>query len=248
MLCAMTTKAVSPPILPRMPWRKRLLFALATHWGWLVILLVGHLTRLRFHGREHFERLRDSKQPFIYCIWHGKILIPIFAHRYENIYAMVSEHTDGEMIAQTLHRLGYLTVRGSSTRGGSRAMIAMIRKLAGGHVGAIMPDGPQGPRHVFKPGLIAIAQRAQAHILPFTFASTRAWVLHSWDRFTIPKPFSNTVVYYGEPIAIPADLNETEFEATRQKIEQEMLALEEKAAAYFSATQKQRAPADSSQA
>ena len=216
-----------------MKWQKRILFWLATRLGWLVILLLGRLTRLRFHGREHFEKLRDRGQPFIYAIWHGKILIPIFVHRDENVYCMVSEHLDGEMIAQTLHRLGLITVRGSSTRGGSRAMIAMIRLLKEGGIGAIMPDGPNGPRHVFKPGVIAIAQRARAHILPLTFASTRAWVLGSWDRFTIPKPFSETVAYYGEPIAVPENLSEAEFEATRQQIEQKMLALEKAAEAHI---------------
>ncbi|MGH7494366.1 MAG: lysophospholipid acyltransferase family protein [bacterium] len=218
---------------PATPLRKRMLFWLATRLGWLLILLLGHLTRLRFHGREHLERLRDSKRPFIYCIWHGKILMPIFAHRNENNCAMVSEHADGEMIAQTLHRLGYLTVRGSSTRGGTRAMIAMIRTLKGGGVGAIMPDGPKGPRHVFKPGALVIAQRAQAYLLPFTFASTRAWVLKSWDHFTIPKPFSKSVAYYGEPIAVPAVLTEEEFASIRKTVEQKMLDLEEEAEAFF---------------
>ena len=215
------------------PLRKRVLFWLATRLGWLVILLLGHLTRLRFHGREHFERLRDSKRPFIYCIWHGKILMPIFVHRNESNCAMVSEHTDGEMIAQTLHRLGYVTVRGSSTRGGTRAMIAMIRTLKEGGIGAIMPDGPKGPRHVFKSGAIVIAQRAQAYLLPFTFSSTRAWVLNSWDRFTIPKPFSKSVAYYGEPIAVPAVLTEDEFASIKDAVEQKMLDLEEDAEAFF---------------
>lgn len=221
----------SPPLQPLKPG-KRLLFWLATRLGWLAILLLGSLTRLRFHGREHFEKLRNGKHPFIYCIWHGKILIPIFVHRNEKVCAMVSEHFDGEMIAQTLHRLGLLTVRGSSTRGGSRAMIAMIRILRAGGTGAIMPDGPNGPRHVFKPGIIAIAQRAQAYILPLTFASTAAWVLKSWDRFTIPKPFSKSVAYYGEPIAVPANLTEAELETVRQRVEQRMLALEKEAEAF----------------
>ncbi len=219
---------------PKMKWSKRLSFWLATRLGWVVILLLGHLTRLRFHGREHFEKLRERGQPFIYAIWHGKILIPIFVHRNENVCCMVSEHFDGEMIAQTLHRLGLITVRGSSTRGGTRAMIAMIRLLKDGGTGAIMPDGPNGPRHVFKPGLLAIAQRARAYILPFTFSSTRVWMLKSWDRFTIPQPFSETVAYYGEPIAVPENLTETEFESLRQTVEQKMLELETGAETYFS--------------
>ena len=218
---------------PSLPLRRRILFWLATRLGWLVLLAVGKLTRIKFRGREHYERLREAKQPFIYSIWHGKILIPIFTHRFEGICGMVSEHSDGEMIAQTLERLGYTTVRGSSTRGGKRAMLAMIRALRNGGVGAIMPDGPRGPRHVFKAGLIAIAQKSQAAILPMTFASSRAWRLKSWDRFIIPKPFSKTIALYGVPLFIPDELDEAAFEAKRQEVEQRMLELETEADALF---------------
>jgi lysophospholipid acyltransferase (LPLAT)-like uncharacterized protein len=214
--------------------KKRLFFWLATRLGWTAILLIGHLTRLRYHGREHLEGLRGGKRPFIYCLWHGKLLIPVFAHRHMNICAMVSIHSDGEMIAQTLHRLGYVSARGSSTRGGNRAMLAMIRLLKQVGAGAVTPDGPTGPRHVFKPGIIEIAQCADAQILPLTFASTRAWVLKSWDRFTIPKPFSKTVICYGEPFSVSKKLTATEFEAVRQAVEQRMLALEAAAEAYVS--------------
>jgi lysophospholipid acyltransferase (LPLAT)-like uncharacterized protein len=112
-------------------------------------------------------------------------------------------------------------------------MLAMIRLLRKVGAGAVTPDGPTGPRHVFKPGIIEIAQRAHAQILPLTFASTRAWVLKSWDRFTIPKPFSKTVICYGEPISVPKKLTVTEFEAVRQEVEQKMIALEATADAYF---------------
>lgn len=218
---------------PSLSLRRRLLFWLATRFGWLAVLALGKLTRLEFRGREHYERLRAAKQPFIYSIWHGKILIPIFTERNGGVCAMVSEHSDGEMIAQTLERLGYTTVRGSSTRGGKRAMLAMIRALRNGGVGGIMPDGPRGPRHVFKAGIIAIAQKSQAAILPLTFASSRAWRLKSWDRFIIPKPFSKTIALYGAPIFIPDELDETAFEAKRQEVEQRMLELETEADALF---------------
>ncbi|MDZ7265757.1 MAG: lysophospholipid acyltransferase family protein [candidate division KSB1 bacterium] len=209
-------------------WR-RITFWLATRFGWLALLLIGHWTRIRLVGRQHFERLRASGTPFLICTWHGKILIPIFVHRRENLCGMVSEHSDGEMIAQTLHRLGYRTVRGSSTRGGSRAMIAMIRALRSGAAGAIMPDGPKGPRHHFKAGAIAIAQKAGACLLPLTFASSSCWRLKSWDQFIIPKPFSRTIVLYGEPRAIAASAGDQQLEALRQQMEQDMLALEAEA-------------------
>ncbi len=218
----------------RPPFKKRLIFWLATRLGWLFILFLGCLTRIRYVGREHFEWLRDNQKPFIYCIWHGKILIPIFTHRYENIHAMVSLHADGEMIAQTLHRLGFRTIRGSSTRGAQRAVVEMIRALKQGKVCAIMPDGPKGPRHVFKPGAISIAQKSGAYLLPFTFACSKPFVFKkSWDRFTIMLPFSKSVAIYGEPIAVPADLKDEAFEDFRLMVESKMLELEKYAELYF---------------
>jgi hypothetical protein len=217
----------------RPPFTKRLIFWLATRLGWLFILLLGHLTRIRCVGREHFEWLRDNQKPFIYCIWHGKILIPIFTHRYENIHAMVSLHADGEMIAQTLHRLGYRTIRGSSTRGAQRAAVEMIRALKQGTICAIMPDGPKGPRHVFKLGAISIAQKSGAYLLPFTFACSNPFRFKSWDRFTIMLPFSKSMAIYGEPIAVPADLKAEDFEKFRLMVEGKMLELEKYAELYF---------------
>ncbi|MCI0691526.1 lysophospholipid acyltransferase family protein [candidate division KSB1 bacterium] len=217
----------------RPPFKKRIIFWLATRLGWFFILLLGYLTRIRYVGHEHFEWLRDNNKPFIYCIWHGKILIPIFTHRYENIHAMVSLHADGEMIAQMLHRLGYRTIRGSSTRGAQRAAVEMIRALKQGKVCAIMPDGPKGPRHVFKPGAIGIAQKSGAYLLPFTFACSYPFRFNSWDHFTIMLPFSKTVAIYGKPIAVPADLKDEAFEDFRLMVEGKMLELEKYAELYF---------------
>lgn len=218
---------------PPQPLKKRLVFWLATRLGWLVILALGHLTRIRYVGREHFEWLRDRQKSFIFCIWHGKILIPIFVHRRENVHAMVSLHTDGEMIAQTLHRLGVRTIRGSSTRGAQRATVEMIRALRQGIICALMPDGPKGPRHIFKPGAIAMAQKSGAYLLPFTFACSNPFRFNSWDRFTLPLPFSQSVAIYGEPIAVPADLPGETFEHFRREVEGKMLELEKFAEFYF---------------
>jgi lysophospholipid acyltransferase (LPLAT)-like uncharacterized protein len=211
---------------PPQPFKKRLAFWLATRLGWLLILALGHLTRLRCVGREHFEWLRENQKPFIFCIWHGKILIPIFVHRHQNVHAMVSLHVDGEMIAQTLHRLGIPTIRGSSTRGAQRATVEMIRALKRGIICALMPDGPKGPRHVFKPGAITIAQKSGASLLPFTFACSNPFRFNSWDRFVLPLPFSKSVAIYGEPIAVPSNLNDEAFEDFRRMVEEKMIKLE----------------------
>jgi lysophospholipid acyltransferase (LPLAT)-like uncharacterized protein len=227
---AMTAPEEKPP---RPPIKKRLVFWLATRLGWLLILGVGYLTRIRYVGREHLEWLRDNRKPILYCIWHGKILLPIFVHRNENADVMVSLHADGEMIAQTVHRLGYHTIRGSSRRGALRAAVEMIRALKKGVACAIMPDGPKGPRHVFKPGAVTIAQKSGAYLLPFTFACSNSFRFNSWDRFALPLPFSKSVAIYGEPIAVPADLNDEAFEDFRLMVEGKMLELEKYAELYF---------------
>ena len=136
---------------------------------------------------------------------------------------MVSEHQDGELIARIIHKLGNKTARGSSTRGGRKAFVEMVQSLRNGGTGAMLPDGPTGPRHVFKPGTILLAQRAQIPMLHITFGSYPAWILRSWDRFTIPKPFSKSVLFIGEPIWVEKGLKGAEFEALRKKIEIQMI-------------------------
>lgn len=213
--------------------KQRLLFYLATRLGWLFILFWGKLTRIEYIGREHYIWLKRHNKPFIFCIWHGRILLPIYIHRFENIQAMVSEHRDGEMIAQTLQRLGYRTVRGSSTRGARKASIQMIRSLKKGAVAAIMPDGPRGPRHRFKAGAAVIAQKAGAYLLLMTFASSSHIQFRSWDRFYLWKPFSRSVVLYSEPIFVPPELEGDELDAFIRDIERRMIEQEMQADAHF---------------
>lgn len=214
-------------------WLDDFVFWLATRFGWRFVLLWGRLTRKEFVGREHLEWLRKRRVPYIFCIWHGRVLMPIYVHRNESVLAMVSDHRDGEMIAQTLIKLGLGAVRGSSTRGGRKAAIGMIRALRAGSIGAMIPDGPNGPRHVLKPGVVNVAQRAGAYILPMTFASSRFVQFKSWDRFYLWLPFSRTVVVYGEPVFIPPEADEDAVENFRRKIEGAMKEQEKFADAYF---------------
>ena len=214
--------------------KNRILLFLTSSLGSIFIRLLGLSARITKQGDEHYRWLVDSQQPFIFCIWHGRIFIPIFLHRNQKIVGMVSQHRDGEIIARILQKLGYRTVRGSSTRGGQRAAIKMIRALKSGGTGAIMPDGPTGPRHQFKPGSIAIAQKSGAYLLPFTFSARRAISFNSWDRFTILLPFSKCLALYGEPIPIPEKISPAEFEEIRKRVEKKMIEQEELADALFS--------------
>ncbi len=213
--------------------RKELLILIACKFTWLLILFFGKSGRVAVRNKRHWNALCRQRKNFIILSWHGKMLLPIFAHRNLGICAMVSEHDDGEMIAQTIHRLGYTTVRGSSTRGGSKAFRQMLTRLKKGVIGAILPDGPNGPRFEVKMGAILLAQRSDAWLLPVTFSTNKPIVLKSWDRFTFWRPFAKLCMAYGEPIRIPRNLGMQELEIHRKRVEDEMNALQREADAVF---------------
>lgn len=191
--------------------------------------LFGLTWRYRVRGQEHHRWLVENGRPFIFSVWHGSILAPIFWHRRQRIMPMVSWHKDGEMIARTLSMFGFVPIRGSSTRGGTDAFHQMVAGLKNGGVAAVMPDGPRGPRHVFKEGTILIAGRAGAFLLPLTFDAHPKKVFRSWDRMKLPLPFARIYQWYGPPIEVPADLAGDELEQFRVRVETAMNELEEQA-------------------
>jgi lysophospholipid acyltransferase (LPLAT)-like uncharacterized protein len=133
----------------------------------------------------------------IFALWHGELLPLLWHQRGENVAIVISEHRDGEIIARIAESLGYSTVRGSSSKGGSRALIGLMREIDAGRDGAITPDGPRGPARVFAPGAAVAAQRTGALIVPIRAQASRSWRLKSWDRFLIPKPFARVRVSLG---------------------------------------------------
>jgi len=135
----------------------------------------------------------------LFAFWHGGLLPIAWAIRGRGIVAMVSEHRDGELIARILRRWGFALVRGSSTRGGGKVLLGMIRALADGRDGALTPDGPRGPFEVPHIGAIRAAQRAGVPIMPVRVVASRAWRARSWDRFLVPKPFARVVITADAP-------------------------------------------------
>jgi lysophospholipid acyltransferase (LPLAT)-like uncharacterized protein len=131
------------------------------------------------------------------------MIVPVWFARKHKIVAMISQHRDGEMVARLVQRLGYETVRGSSTRGGTAAALQMIERLKAGQVGAMICDGPKGPIYKMKPGAPYMAIEAGTVVIPATFSAASCWTFHSWDRFTVPKPFTRVFLLWGEPIPVP---------------------------------------------
>jgi lysophospholipid acyltransferase (LPLAT)-like uncharacterized protein len=172
--------------------------------GTLVLRLLGATWRVRVYDPYDVRGLRRT-QRVIFSLWHGELLPLLFQHRSQNICIVISEHKDGEIVARVAHALGYVTVRGSTSRGGGRALIGLIRALGDNHDGAITPDGPRGPAHVFAPGAAIAAQRSGAPIVAVRAAASRAWRLKSWDRFMIPKPFARVDIRYSAPTPVTAE-------------------------------------------
>jgi lysophospholipid acyltransferase (LPLAT)-like uncharacterized protein len=181
-----------------LPWSARVALLLGR--GFLQLL--GHSWRMRVVNGERVEKLRQNGNAFIFAIWHGHLLPGLWHHREEGVTVLISEHRDGEIVARAATSLGYGLIRGSTTRGGGRALISLVRELRAGHEIAITPDGPRGPARKFAPGALVAAQRSDAFILPVAVSASRSWRLKSWDRFMIPKPFARVTIAYGVPTKV----------------------------------------------
>lgn len=160
--------------------------------------------RIRVVNGIAVDNVRAAKQPFIFTLWHGQLLPLLWQHREQGVAILISEHRDGELVARAATSLGLRLIRGSTTRGGGRALISIVGELKGGGEVAITPDGPKGPARRFAPGALIAAQRSDSYIIPVVAVADRAWYLNSWDRFMIPKPFARVTVAYGNPAKVLA--------------------------------------------
>ncbi|MBT8037465.1 MAG: lysophospholipid acyltransferase family protein [Verrucomicrobiae bacterium] len=161
--------------------------------------------------------------PVIWAFWHNCLFAaPLTKTRFSGAApasALASASRDGAVIESMVTCFGVKTVRGSSSRRGVAALIALKKALKAGEQLFITPDGPRGPRYHLQPGVVKLAQSSGAPIIPVRFSHSSSWRLKSWDRFYIPKPFSEVVIRVGEAIHVPAKLDENDFESYRQKVE-----------------------------
>lgn len=188
--------------------------------------------RFKVHGDlQCILAQREQRHPLVLALWHGELFsLTGFGHTAigSDVVTFVSQSRDGEVIAKVLEKLGHATVRGSSTRGGVRALLQAVRIMASENRMAVFTvDGPRGPRHKTKGGVIYLAQKAGAAIIPMRAYPVRKKVFHrSWDRFVLPLPFTRCHIYVGEPMAVTKEKLTTEILAHEQeRLEQVMLAL-----------------------
>ncbi|PCI30286.1 MAG: hypothetical protein COB67_02085 [SAR324 cluster bacterium] len=188
------------------------------------LFLIAFTCRKEWVGLQHVEKLKEQNQSWIYSSWHGNIAFLSWAVRGQNIAMLVSESKDGEMIATAIESMGNTTIRGSSSKGGARALLKMIRWLKKGKPAAITPDGPRGPRHRLQSGVITLAEKSGAPLVPLHFHATRQWIAHkSWDLHQLPKPFSTIVIRVGEPYWVAPKLSTENFQKAQQEFEEIML-------------------------
>lgn len=186
------------------------------------IRLLGRTWRLRTVETHNLDEARRIAPQVIYAFWHGRLLAPSYTHRNREITVLASEHRDGELMGQTIRRLGFGHVRGSSTRGGARAIRDLVAALAAGADLALTVDGPRGPRHVVKPGPLEIAKLSGCCIVPVAISSRSHWQLSSWDGFQIPRPFTRIQYMFGSPVVIAPDAAAEDLERRRVDIEERL--------------------------
>lgn len=176
-------------------------------------------------GRHHPEGCWAKGETVIAAFWHGRLLMMPFGYPGTPATILISQHRDGEYISRIARRLGFTVIRGSATRGGAQAFRQLVYTLRGGQHVVITPDGPKGPRHRVKSGVIELSRLSGMPILPISFGAWPRTILKSWDQFLIPHPFGRGVFVWGEPIYVPAELNEADSEKLRDLLAERLDAV-----------------------
>jgi lysophospholipid acyltransferase (LPLAT)-like uncharacterized protein len=192
-----------------------------------IIATLGATYRWRVDGYQHYESIVASGKQPIFAFWHGRILPATLFWKNRGIVVITSQNFDGEWIAGIIRRFGYGTARGSSSRGGARALVQLRRDLSDGKPAAFTIDGPRGPARVAQAGAVFLAGATGQPILPFHIESSSAWMTKSWDRTQIPRPYARVAVAIGAPIDVP-DTAEPTIERLRRHLEQQLISLEKK--------------------
>lgn len=161
-------------------------------------------------------------QYFIYPVWHDSLVAPTFSGRQPSMVALVGAHTDGSYVSTVLKTVGIYSIRGSSSRGGSKALRQLLTETEGKHI-VLTPDGPRGPRRQLKPGLAFMASRTGKAVVPTAFACTSAWYPQGkWTDLMIPRPFSTLYGLMGEPIEVPRKASKEELDKFTRRIKAAM--------------------------
>jgi lysophospholipid acyltransferase (LPLAT)-like uncharacterized protein len=196
--------------------KDRLLIRMADLVFFVLIKLIGGTIKWQVEGWDNFEAAGPTP---IYTLWHNRVFLGTHFWQRRRIVVMTSQSFDGEYIARFIKRFGFGAARGSSTRGGTGAIVEMVRLMRAGCPTAFTIDGPKGPRYVAKMGAVLLAKKTGQPILPFTITTSRHWEANSWDRFQVPKPFTRALVSIAAPIYVAGDADPEVLEAKRSELQ-----------------------------
>ena len=183
----------------------------------------GSTWRWKVSGAEHVDAIAARGLHPIHSFWHGRILPATIYFQRRGIVVITSENYDGEWIARIITKFGYGTARGSTSRGGPKALLQLVRDVKSKGV-AFTLDGPRGPAEVAQPGAVWLAKATGNPLLPFHVEAASSWTLRSWDRTQIPKPFTTVAMAIGEPLYVPREADERALDEWRERLQDALAA------------------------
>ncbi len=203
-------------------WRARAVVA----FGFYLLQLWART--LLFEVKDHANLIGTPPTPrYIGALWHNRLLLlPHVIRRFlpqRHGAALISASRDGALLADLVQRFGFDVVRGSSSRKGVTAMLQLADVMANGRDAVITPDGPRGPAYEIGPGIVFLAQKAAAAVVPINMEYSSCWRLRSWDRFVLPRPFSTVRVIFGAPHVVRATASDEEFQSERIRLQDAMM-------------------------
>ncbi len=213
---------------------QRVQLALVTSIVSAFISLVGRTLSIEFCWEDGSIGSMDNVHPGIYPFWHRCVIGATWIFRHHNLAVLTSQSRDGEFIARVIHQFGYVPIRGSSTRGGQRGLLEMRSHVMAGYGAAFTIDGPRGPRYVAKKGPVTLARTTGVPITAFYVAMEKAWVINSWDKMMIPKPFSRAYIRVARKIFVPAEADEEQMTAAHAEMQAALERVTADAEAHFS--------------
>ena len=187
---------------------------------------LGRTLSWRVEGLHNLDAVTASGRLPIMAFWHGRIMPATYFFRRRGIVVITSENFDGEWIARVIRRFGYETARGSTTRGGPKALLQLVRDMKAGKAAGFTLDGPRGPAGIAQPGALWLASATGNPVLPFHLEASSYWTAGSWDQTQVPKPFSTVALVVGEPLEVPPRASDERLEAARLELQARLAVLE----------------------
>lgn len=205
--------------------KERAILALAPPIAAAVLKTIYATCTVEVRGQEHYDHLFASKTHFLLGVLHETIPLIASHYRNTNFHGLTSFSFDGELASRFLNQFGIKAVRGSSSRGGMKALVQLAKATESVPLVGITVDGPKGPRRIAKPGIAIVSAKKDLPILPCAFVARSAWRINSWDRMAIPKPFTRIVCAFAPPLDPPTNLTGPAIEEKRVELEESMATL-----------------------